>query len=62
MVVLGAALKEWGTAPLADFEDLMRRMMWEEMSRGLAALQQSFARYEGQPDFWADDVTMRCPG
>ncbi|RTL43705.1 MAG: hypothetical protein EKK48_08140 [Candidatus Melainabacteria bacterium] len=55
-VALGRALKEWGTAPFADFEDLLRSIMWEEMSRNLSTLHYSLNKHKGEPTYWANDI------
>lgn len=58
MVALGNALKEWGRAPLADFENLLRSILWEETSRTLATLNHLLEKHKSAPNYWANDITL----
>jgi hypothetical protein len=53
---LGELLIDWGTAPLQDFEELIKTLMWRQASRRMETLETLLQKYGGQPLFWSDDV------
>jgi len=61
MTVLGKSFREWGMVPLADFEDLLRVRILDEISGQMAALEVQLKKHGGQPSYWASDVNF-CLG
>jgi hypothetical protein len=55
---LGTALTELGALRLADFEDVVRRVLRRHLDRLAAGLEGRLQQFGGSPDYWADDV--RC--
>jgi hypothetical protein len=53
---LGRSLQEWGLAAPADFEELVRLLLWNQASRRVALLEGQLRESRGQPGFWADDA------
>lgn len=58
MIALGASLIEWGSVPLRDFEEMLRILMWKELSYRSAMLRRQLALHDGKPRYWADDLNM----
>jgi hypothetical protein len=56
MIALGTSLAEWGCAPGADFNELVRLLLWNLISRQACQLEAQLNEFKGQPDFWARDV------
>jgi hypothetical protein len=54
---LGRSLAEWGSAPQADFQELVRLVLWTQMSR-LASQWENQLREHSGPAFWAEDVKL----
>jgi hypothetical protein len=55
---LGQSLAEWGAAPAADFEEMVRLHLWNHLGRQAALLESQLTRYGGWPPYWADDARM----
>jgi hypothetical protein len=53
---LGRALAEWGEADAGAFDELVRGLLWTQMSRLGLMWDGLLKKYGGQPAFWADDV------
>jgi hypothetical protein len=53
---LGQSLADWGSAPSADFAELVRILLWNQMSRKIVHLESLLRETQGQPPFWAEDV------
>ncbi len=58
LVSVGKVLVEWGSAPLADFEEMVRLMLVRRASRQIAHLELFLKKYSGAPRFWADDINL----
>ncbi len=58
MVALGRLFAEWGAAPIADFEEMLRLMLMQRASRQIAKLDYLMTKYAKEPSFWANDVDM----
>jgi hypothetical protein len=61
LTVLGKSLREWGSVPLADFENLVRVKRLDDISGQMAALEVQLKKHDRQPSYWADDVNF-CLG
>jgi hypothetical protein len=53
---LGKTLKELGRAARADFEEVVRLHLWNQMSGLASRLAAQLNKYGRQPGFWANDV------
>src|SRR5262249_17709266 len=53
---LGRSLEEWGSAAPADFEELVRLLLWNQASRRIGLLEGQLHEARGRPGFWADAV------
>lgn len=55
---LGKSLLEWGSAPLAEFEEMLTLMLLGRVSMQLNRLEAELKRYKGLPTYWAVDIEM----
>jgi hypothetical protein len=55
---LGQSLVEWGSAPLADFEEMLRLSLSRRASLDLIRMEGLLKRYDEKPNFWAADMYM----
>jgi len=53
---LGEHLIALGSLPQADWEEFVRLKVWQIRGEFVSYLEDLLERYEGQPDFWAEDV------
>jgi hypothetical protein len=53
---VGRTLTQWGTAAPADFEEVVRLHLWNQMSRQASILESRLRQFGGQPGYWANDV------
>ena len=56
LLSLGRALEDWGTSAAADFEELVRLVLWNQTSRKIVQLENLLRAAQGQPAYWAEDV------
>jgi hypothetical protein len=56
LLALGRALEDWGTSAAADFEELVRLVLWNQTSRKIVQLENQLRAAQGQPAYWAEDV------
>jgi hypothetical protein len=56
LLALGRSLEDWGTSAAADFEELVRLVLWNQTSRKIVLLENQLRAAQGQPAYWAEDV------
>jgi hypothetical protein len=55
---VGRSLADWGSAPQADFEELVRLVLWGQMSRLASQWENQLREHSEHPTFWAKDVKL----
>lgn len=55
---IGRSLIEWGSAPLADFEEMLTQLLLRRASMQLIRFEAELKKFGEQPNYWASDVDM----
>ena len=55
----GQWMMDWGRAPLAEFEEMVRMALSQLLSRNLFIYEARLKKYGGYPAYWSEDV-KRC--
>lgn len=53
---LGQSLEEWGSAPLADFEEMLRHSLIRRTSLTIMKMEAELKKYGAAPNYWAADL------
>ncbi len=55
---IGKSLLEWGSAPIAEFEEMLTLMLLRRVSMQMIRLEAELKQYNGLPAYWAADIEM----
>ena len=58
MASFGQWMMEWGRAPLAEFEEMVRMALSQLLSRNLFVYETRLKKYGGYPAYWGEDVKL----
>jgi hypothetical protein len=58
LFAVGNVLAQWGAAPQADFEEMLKLLLADRACQLIANLQNSLRTESRKPEFWAEDVDM----